>query len=464
MASLSTWCRYIAHKFEYSLSLSYKSYKGGIINNKEVYDTVWKNLFQGKLTFLHWNKGREMAPTIGDQGGTLLVRKLPTADPMRVFVGDVVLLKDPEKSDDFLVRRLAAIEGYEMVSADEKDDPFVLDKDECWVLADNDKLKPKEANDSRTFGPISMSNIVGRVIYCLQTAVDHGPVQNSHFSMRKDSPVLEVELDVCNQIIGSSFATIGSWLFSIWSYGSSEGRCLPFSGISGRAVAVSPCSSRGVHYVHSQAQFGKMKCSSRASSIVCKSSGGHRRNPDFSRQNRQGFSRNRNRQNEEGNGFENLDESDLLTSKNGPLLSLSGTPKFQATAAPGPREKEIVELFRKVQAQLRERAAVKEEKKVEASQGKGRENETVDSLLKLLRKHSVEQDQPENGTYKKANSTSFFDSSKKERNDVLEPITSFTRPPSNFRRKSPVPQVKFQPIYSSEDPVNSTSHLNLNAA
>ncbi|KAJ6953098.1 hypothetical protein NC652_004937 [Populus alba x Populus x berolinensis] len=125
-------------------------------------------------------------------------------------------------------------------------------------------------------------------------------------------------------------------------------------------------------------------------------------------------------------------------------------PKFQATAAPGPREKEIVELFRKVQAQLRERAAVKEEKKVEASQGKGRENETVDSLLKLLRKHSVEQgkkktsnissgdlslDQPENGTYKKANSTSFFDSSKKERNDVLEPITSFTRPPSNFRRK-----------------------------
>jgi len=59
-----------------------QSYKGGIINNKEVYDTVWKNLFQGKLTFLHWNKGQEMAPTIGDQGGTLLVRKLPTADPM----------------------------------------------------------------------------------------------------------------------------------------------------------------------------------------------------------------------------------------------------------------------------------------------------------------------------------------------------------------------------------------------
>jgi len=137
-----------------------------------------------------------MAPTIAEQGGTLLVRKLPAADPKRVFVGDVVVLKDPEKSDNYLVRRLAAIEGYEMASTDEKDDPFVLDKDECWVLADNEKLKPKEANDSRLFGPVHMTDIVGRVIYCLRTAVDHGPVQNSYFGMRKDSPVLEVELDV----------------------------------------------------------------------------------------------------------------------------------------------------------------------------------------------------------------------------------------------------------------------------
>lgn len=137
-----------------------------------------------------------MAPTIAEQGGTLLVRKLPVADPMRVFVGDVVVVKDPEKSDDYLVRRLAAIEGYEMVSANEKEEPFVLEKDQCWVLADNENLKPKEAKDSRMFGPVSMTDIVGRVIYCLRTAVDHGPVQNSHFSMKSDSPVLEVELDV----------------------------------------------------------------------------------------------------------------------------------------------------------------------------------------------------------------------------------------------------------------------------
>lgn len=61
----------------------------------------------------------------------------------RVFVGDVVVLKDPEESDNYLVRRLAAVEGYEMGSTDEKDEPFVLEKDQCWVLSDNETLKPK---------------------------------------------------------------------------------------------------------------------------------------------------------------------------------------------------------------------------------------------------------------------------------------------------------------------------------
>ncbi|KAA3459348.1 mitochondrial inner membrane protease subunit 2-like [Gossypium australe] len=192
MASLSTWCR-ISDR---SLLDMEQSYKRGLISDRELYDTVWKNVFQGKLTYLHWNKGEAMAPTIGEQASTLLVRKIPIADPTRVFLGDVVVLKDPDNSENYLVRRLAATEGYEMVSKDEKDEPFVLEKDQCWVLADNDKLKPKEAKDSRLFGPVSMTDIVGRVIYSLRTAVDHGPVLNSYYSMRKDSSLLEIELDV----------------------------------------------------------------------------------------------------------------------------------------------------------------------------------------------------------------------------------------------------------------------------
>ena len=54
-----------------------------------------------------------------------------------------MVLKNPEKPDDYLVRRLAATEGYEMSSTDEKDESFVLEKDQCWVVAENEKLKTK---------------------------------------------------------------------------------------------------------------------------------------------------------------------------------------------------------------------------------------------------------------------------------------------------------------------------------
>ncbi|XP_039122895.1 uncharacterized protein LOC120259370 [Dioscorea cayenensis subsp. rotundata] len=197
MVSLSTWFRYAANKFEYSLSLGWKKYNIGQINGRELSDAIWKNFFSRQADiFLHWNKGEEMTPTITGEGGTLLVRKLPFPAPTQVFVGDVVMLKDPDKPDDYLVRRLAAIEGYEMVSKDEKDEPFVLEKDQCWVMSDNEALKPKEAKDSRLYGPVPMTSIVGRVIYSLRSAVDHGPVQNSHFAMSQDSSVLAVELDV----------------------------------------------------------------------------------------------------------------------------------------------------------------------------------------------------------------------------------------------------------------------------
>lgn len=59
-----------------------QNYTQGQIRDIELLDSIGRYLFQGKLTYLHWNKGEEMAPIIGGQGGTLLVRKLPAADPM----------------------------------------------------------------------------------------------------------------------------------------------------------------------------------------------------------------------------------------------------------------------------------------------------------------------------------------------------------------------------------------------
>ncbi|XWS76248.1 hypothetical protein CRYUN_Cryun01aG0159100 [Craigia yunnanensis] len=267
-----------------------------------------------------------------------------------------------------------------------------------------------------------------------------------------------------------------SRLRAVMGYGPTDCRYLSCSGISGRAVTLSPCSSHSDHRIRSQVRIRSLKCVSRGISFVCRAgSSGHRGNPDFSRQ-RHGF-RGRNRQNEDREIFENLDESEMLSSKNGPLLSFSGSTKFQATAAPGPREKEIVELFRKVQAKLRERAVAKEEKKTEALKGKGKESETVDSLLKLLRKHSSEQgkkknsmgssrdlnlDHPEvNGSSNEDKSSGFFNSNDSVRSEAKEPYApSLSRPASNFRRKSPVPQMKYQPIYSSEETINSLTHVN----
>ncbi|CAN8247579.1 unnamed protein product [Cochlearia groenlandica] len=196
MASISTWFRYMAHKLEYSLALSLKCHRREKLSDRELFQIICKNLFSGKVTYLlHSDKGPEMSPTMSPHQNTLLIRKLPLADT-RVFVGDAVVLKDPNDSDKSLVRRLAAVEGFEMVSGSEKEEPFVLKKDQCWVIAENQELKAKEAYDSRTFGPVSTADIVGRAIYCLRTAVDHGPVRNSQKAMGLDSPILAVELDV----------------------------------------------------------------------------------------------------------------------------------------------------------------------------------------------------------------------------------------------------------------------------
>lgn len=217
----------------------------------------------------------------------------------------------------------------------------------------------------------------------------------------------------------------------------------------------------------------------RTVSVGCKASSNHRRSPDFSRQ--QKGSRGRNRHYQDRENSESLEEADPLPSKNGSLLSLASNQRYSATATPGRREKEIVELFRKVQAQLRERAAIKEEKKIEASQqgpGHGGQGErgTVDSLLKLLRKHSAAQgkknareeefnlDQSErSNSFEEEPSSNFFSSSSFSTTDEAvgaDPVRpGRPRPASSFRRRSPVPRVKFQPVFSADEGSISSSSL-----
>uniref|UniRef100_A0A7N0V710 Rho termination factor-like N-terminal domain-containing protein n=1 Tax=Kalanchoe fedtschenkoi TaxID=63787 RepID=A0A7N0V710_KALFE len=107
----------------------------------------------------------------------------------------------------------------------------------------------------------------------------------------------------------------------------------------------------------------------------------------------QGLPGNSNWKNEETDSSENIDHPGLSSVTDGLVNSLASTstPRFRVTETPGPREKEIVELFRKIQEQLRERSIIKEKKSLKSTQGKFQENGTVDSLIELLRKHSSKQ-------------------------------------------------------------------------
>ncbi|KAI4302584.1 hypothetical protein MLD38_038310 [Melastoma candidum] len=243
----------------------------------------------------------------------------------------------------------------------------------------------------------------------------------------------------------------------------SGGSCFLCNGVCGRA-----CASVGNFKAHPHVISLSLKLKIRGGTVCCNtSSNSRRKNPDFSRNGWQGFSRGRKRQTEERerDSFDNFDEPDMLLSNNGPLLS--GNSRSPATSLPGPKEKEIVELFRKVQAQLRERAALKEEKKMESTGAKGKENETVDSLLKLLRKHSTERSRRNGITSEEKGDSNPSDEEKPQtffsQNDSttprVQPIASLSRPPSKFRRVSPVPRVKYEPINIAPEKEDGSSSI-----
>ena len=118
----------------------------------------------------------------------------------RAHVGDIIAFTHPRPIDwsvpgGVLVRRVVALEGDVMEgtgSADSEAEDFVIPAGHVWVVADNEDEPPADVPDSRTFGPLPLSLVAGRVVYAVRSATDHGVVHNSDAAARVDQPVLQV--------------------------------------------------------------------------------------------------------------------------------------------------------------------------------------------------------------------------------------------------------------------------------
>lgn len=109
----------------------------------------------------------------------------------RVYVNDIVVIRDPNDSRRKYVRRITAMEGAHMASVNKDDPPFRVPARHCWVSRDNKAAS--SAPDSNYFGPLSLDYIIGRVMYAIRSATDHGRVTNSPYAMASDSIVLAQE-------------------------------------------------------------------------------------------------------------------------------------------------------------------------------------------------------------------------------------------------------------------------------
>jgi nickel-type superoxide dismutase maturation protease len=100
--------------------------------------------------------GSSMVPALLP-GDRLVVMRFPWRSPLRPGPGQVVALRDPRRSDRILIKRVRSVDvhlGTLEVEGDSRE----------------------FSTDSRSFGPVSRSAIVGRAVYRYAPAGRNGPV------------------------------------------------------------------------------------------------------------------------------------------------------------------------------------------------------------------------------------------------------------------------------------------------
>jgi signal peptidase I len=106
-----------------------------------------------------------MAPTILP-GDRLLVRKWGWR-PEDARVGDVVVFRSPEAGGPHYIKRVAGLPG------DRIEDQRVVPAGHVWVLGDN----AENSRDSRAFGPVPVTSLLGPVIYRYWPPTRIGPLR-----------------------------------------------------------------------------------------------------------------------------------------------------------------------------------------------------------------------------------------------------------------------------------------------
>eukprot|EP00123_Amoebidium_parasiticum_P004595 comp15884_c0_seq1/m.13232 comp15884_c0_seq1/g.13232 ORF comp15884_c0_seq1/g.13232 comp15884_c0_seq1/m.13232 type:complete len:222 (-) comp15884_c0_seq1:71-736(-) len=160
-------------------------------------------------------EGNAMLPTIGP-GYTLLEARVRPA-LRRLYKGDVVVVEHPDSPTDIMVRRLTAMSGDLLVS--DKDLPtYRLPPNHYWVSCDNEEA----TFDSRTYGPLHSSHILGRVVH---TVASDGRA----LARVMNSPQAQID-DHDAQLLSARQATV--W----WNTLQKWRRMISWLGLSGRRV------------------------------------------------------------------------------------------------------------------------------------------------------------------------------------------------------------------------------------
>mmetsp|Transcript_12259 Transcript_12259/g.40259 ORF Transcript_12259/g.40259 Transcript_12259/m.40259 type:complete len:198 (-) Transcript_12259:85-678(-) len=133
----------------------------------------------------------------GPAGPEMVVRRFARASASAYRCGDVVAFRDARDASAAVrvaVRRVAAVPGDELVSDAAEDEAFVLPPEHLWVTCDDASVAPAAAYDSRSFGPLPIAEVIGRVVYFIRSPTDHAATLNSDPSMREDECILAEEV------------------------------------------------------------------------------------------------------------------------------------------------------------------------------------------------------------------------------------------------------------------------------